>query len=509
MANHYEKFREGNRLEAKKAEGGLPRSIWETYSAFANTNGGVILLGVEELPDKSLHVCGVEDPEKFIKEFWDTVNNRQKVNHNILTDHHVQAEQMNGKTIITISVPRATRFDKPVYIGDNPLRGCFRRNGEGDYHCSQDDVSAMLRDASSQNLDLTVVQDFPVSVLNADSIRRYRIRMSNFRPSHSYLALENVDFLYQLGAVRRGEDNQLHPTQAGLLMFGNEPEIVQVFPHYFLDYQEHLDASTRWTDRIHSTSGDWSGNLFDFYYRAYQGLAQSLKIPFVLDGIRRQDETPLHLGLREALANCLIHADYHGVRGIVVIREPERLSFSNPGACRVDLETAKAGGISEPRNEILMKMFNFIEVGERAGSGLFNIFRAWKKLGLKTPLLIESFSPDRMQMVLDLAGIDAVIAKLSPERGSEKASSVNKSSERSSEKVPSANKSSERSSEKTRDKIIVLLRENPRISAAVIAKKLSLSSRAIEKQLASLQARGKIIRVGADRGGYWDVREVL
>ena len=96
--NHLEKYRENNRIEAKKAIGGLPNSIWETYSAFANTLGGVILLGVEELKDKSLHAVDLPDPIYLIEEFWKIINNPNKVSLNILTEKDVQTESVDGKT---------------------------------------------------------------------------------------------------------------------------------------------------------------------------------------------------------------------------------------------------------------------------------------------------------------------------------------------------------------------------------------------------------------------------
>ena len=83
--SHLERYREGNRLEAKLAVGGLPESLWETYSAFANTEGGVILLGVEERPDHSLHPVELPDPDKLIGEFWNILGDRRFVSANILS----------------------------------------------------------------------------------------------------------------------------------------------------------------------------------------------------------------------------------------------------------------------------------------------------------------------------------------------------------------------------------------------------------------------------------------
>lgn len=396
-----EQYRENNRIEAKKAMGGLPKSIWETYSAFANTYGGIILLGVEELPDKSFHAVDLPDPEKLIKEFWDIANNPNKTSVNVLSSRDVFMQEVDGNHIVVINVPRAERSYKPVYVDGNPL--CtYRRNGEGDYRCTKEEYQAMVRDASVKTQDMLILNEMDLSVFNKESVRSYRQRMRLSRPGHVWEGLEDEIFLMKLGAVGIGSDGQKHPTTAGLLMFGNEYDIVREFNAYFLDYQEQYDADARWSDRIISSSGDWSGNVYDFYFRVYNKLIQDIKVPFKMDGGARVDDTPVHQALREALANCLVNADYYGRQGLVIIKKRNVITMSNPGNFRIEIDAAKSGGVSDPRNGTMMKMFNLIDIGERAGSGIPNIFSVWKKQGWTAPEISESLEPERITLSLEI-----------------------------------------------------------------------------------------------------------
>ena len=397
--NNLEKYRDNNRIEAKKAMGGLPGSIWETYSAFANTLGGVILLGVEEWPDKTLHAVDLPDPDKLIKEFWNNVNNPNKTSVNLLSSKDVFVQEVDGNHIVVINVPRAERSYRPVYLDGNPL-STYRRNGEGDYKCTKEEYQAMVRDASVKTQDMLVLNEMDMSVFNKESVRSYRQRMRLSRPGHVWEALEDEDFLMKLGAVGIGSDGKKHPTSAGLLMFGNEYDIVREYNAYFLDYQEQYDADTRWTDRIISSSGDWSGNVYDFYFRVYNKLTQDIKVPFKMEGGVRVDDTSVHQALREALANCLVNADYYGRQGLVVIKKRDAITMSNPGNFRIEIDTAKSGGVSDPRNGTMLKMFNLIDIGERAGSGIPNIFRVWREQGWTAPVISENFDPDRIMLSL-------------------------------------------------------------------------------------------------------------
>ena len=375
--DHLEKYQENNRIEAKKALGGLPHSIWETYCAFANTLGGILLLGVEEWKDKTLHAVDLPDPQRLIAEFWEIINDPARISVNILSEEDVAVETVDGKQIIAITIPRAQRFDRPVYMGEDPFYGSYRRSGEGDYRCTEEEVQAMLRDAAAKTQDMQVFDDMGADVFDRGSLRRYRERMKNCRPGHMWEREEDDVFLCRIGAAAASEDGVIHPTMAGLLMFGSRCGIAEKFPHYALEYRE---------DQTRVDSGE---NLWDFYTRVSERISAFA------------ETEPVRRALREALANCLVNADYSGRPGVAVAREKDRFLLSNPGSFRLEPERAKNGGVSDPRNGALIQMFQLVDVGKGTGSGLADIYQVWKQQGWKTPTFYEQFDPERTTLILE------------------------------------------------------------------------------------------------------------
>ena len=269
------------------------------YSSMSNCHGGTIILGIIEKDDGSFATTGLKDVEKLKKDFWNTINNNRKVSANLLTDTDIESYEVNNDVILVIRVPRAPREFKPVYINDDLFGGTFRRNGEGDYHCTKSEVRAMLRDQTEETSDMKVLEDFDICDLDMETIRAYRNRHSAYRSEHVWESLPDEEYLERIGAAKKAKsDKKLHPTAAGLLMFGEEYRILYEYPEYFLDYREILDPAIRWTDRLQSSSGDWSGNLFDFFFRVYSKIVKDLKVPFKLEGITRIDDTPVHKALR-------------------------------------------------------------------------------------------------------------------------------------------------------------------------------------------------------------------
>ena len=267
---------------------------------------------------------------RALQSLYDNVGEDEELALKFLKDDDVETFSVAGTddVIMVIWVPGAKREQKPVYINDDLFGGTFRRNWEGDYHCTRLQIKTMLRDQADETMDMEVL--------------------------------------------------------------------------------ENPDTVIRWTDRLQSSSGEWSGNVFDFYFRVYNKITKDIKVPFRMEGGFRVDDTPVHRALREALANCMINTDFYGKYGVLIVKEEDKIVFENPGYIRLGKEQMRRGGKSDPRNKSLMKMFNLIDIGEHAGSGVPNIFNVWEDEEWEEPDIKESFDPDRTSLILKFVKKQAI-----------------------------------------------------------------------------------------------------
>ena len=403
--------RESVEIEFKSAMGGFPKSFWETYSSFANTNGGTIVLGIKEKKGE-FYVDNLTDEliDKYKREFWSGVNNRDIVNLNLLSNDDVIEGELDGRKVILFYIPRATREQRPVYHTPNPYNGTYKRNHEGDFKCTEQEVKRMYADANvSVPADSRILDNYTFEDIDKASLEQYRRLFDLAKPGHAWLTLDDISLLKKLGGYKVDRQTGKEGfTLAGLLMFGKTESITDetCAPNFFLDYRELGEdvSSTRWLDRI-CPDGTWEANLFQFYKRVLPKLQEILPTPFHLESDTRKDETSAHIAVREALINTLIHADYSINASTVITRSKDELVFSNPGCLLVSKQQFYEGGDSVCRNLALQKMFMMFGKAEKAGSGADKIISGWKEANWNSPNLEEKNRPDKVILTLPLISI--------------------------------------------------------------------------------------------------------
>lgn len=388
--------------QGRNGDGALPKDFWPTYSAFANTDGGDVFLGIRERSDGRFELAGLADPQKVVDELWTGVNNPQKVSANVLRPDGVQVIEIDGLSIVRVRVPAASRKLKPVFLNNNPLTGTYRRFNSTDSRLDKEKVRRMLAEQGEDERDARILPGFGWEDIDRESFRVYRQMLKDARPGHPFLEYDDFELLKKLRGWRRDRSSDEEGlTLAGLLMFGSWDAIQEGVPGYFVDYQERPEAKTelRWIYRL-EPDGSWSGNVFDFYRRVYRKLTEDLRVPFNLEDGQRREDSPVHQALREALVNTLVHADYMGDVSVLVVKRPDMFGFRNPGNMRIPLQDAIQGGLSDCRNRIMHQMFLMIGLGERAGSGIPKIYSGWDWRHWRRPALYEKHEPD--QTLLEL-----------------------------------------------------------------------------------------------------------
>lgn len=399
-------FGEKISLECKKSATTLPKSIWSSYSAFANTTGGVIVLGVEEIEEHGsffprYEIQGVKNVDRQIKDFWNTINS-DKVNVNILSDDKVYPLTVNGVTVIVIDVPQADYRSKPVFLNGNPYKGSFKRNYEGDYCCPEEEVREMLRDSNDSGNDGFLVEGYTLDDIDEEGLKSYRTEFELKNPDHVWNSIDNLSFLTNLGCYTKDRmTGKEGLTMAGLLMFGKGLPVRERFDNIRMDYIDKtgLIPGMRWSDRV-TYDGRWENNLYNFFKVVVRKLTNDLKRPFVLDGLSRVDDTPVHKAVREAVTNLIIHSDYL-INGILKVEKLDNcLHLSNPGSLKLPIALIYRGGNSKARNPRMQNILRMIGYGDNIGSGFPTILDAWQKENWRKPDLSEDVNLHQVDLKL-------------------------------------------------------------------------------------------------------------
>ncbi len=212
-----------------------------------------------------------------------------------------------------------------------------------------------------------------------------------------------------------------------------------------------------------------------------------------MSGGDRIDDTPVHKAIREALANCLVNTDFFGKYGVIIKKEPDQLILENPGYIRVGKKQMIHGGRSDPRNKVLMKMFNMINIGEHAGSGVPNILQTWEKENWIMPVIEETFGPDRT--VLTLSFVDRTTQDTTQATQGATQTSISPINEGAVYNLQAIELS-----------IINLFKSHPDYSQAKAAEELDIDLNLLKYYVRKLRKQNIMAREGTSQKGYWIVK---
>ncbi|MGL5828248.1 MAG: ATP-binding protein, partial [Angustibacter sp.] len=383
-------------IEAKRATGGLPQSLRQTLCAFSNTEGGLILLGV----DKAQGFAPVNLPnptvirDSLMQMSRDDFTPPLRITANII--------RMEDNHLIVAQVPQVTPDLLPVYItARGVVGGSYLRSGDGDRLLTQAEIALLIGGRTQPLYDRESVAGTDPSDLNQDSLRR---TFSRIRINSPRLGLAtDAELLFRLGITDSAADDACL-TLAGLLAYGEYPQ--QWFPQLMVTFVHHPSAhiaahGTRFLDNVTAR-----GSIPEQVQTCMAAIRRNLAMRATMSnqGSRvDRSEYPLE-AVREALVNALLHRDYSPTsRGsqVQVDLFPDRFIIRSPGGVYGGISPEQLGEepVSSSRNSVLASLLSDTYlpasqelVAENRASGISAMISATRAYGLPQPVFQSSIT---------------------------------------------------------------------------------------------------------------------
>lgn len=376
------------RYEVKACAGGLSKSIVETLSAFANGQGGALILGLSE-EDGFRPAPGFRAADIGVA----LADAGTKLTPAVRPE--VEIIPFEGAEIVVANIWPMPMEDRPCHVtGRGAWQGSYIRVGDGDRRLSKYEVDRLMEGRRQPQWDAGIVPDAVPGDLDADLLNRFMERQRFLHPQ-TFQRLPDEEILCNLRVLSRDDAGVLRPTMAGLLAIGTYPQ--KYFPSLVVAFAHYPEAADNLSDAAETrflNSRTLDGPIPLLVAEATELVRSCMRIGAVIEGAFRRDvpEYPL-IAVREAVANALQHRDYspEGRASAVNINlHADRLEILNPGGLygRVTPETLGHPGIASSRNQFLSRLLETTPtphggfVVENRGSGIRAIRMALKEAGL-------------------------------------------------------------------------------------------------------------------------------
>ncbi len=385
------------RLEAKSGSQ-IGASVMQTVCAFANEpnlGGGYLLLGVEE-PDEA-HVkfwmSGLSDTDKLLNELQN--NCREQFEQPISVKAEVAT--LEDKRVILIYVPELESAAKPCtfkgkFDSKNKRKtGVWRRGLNGDYECSQQELTPLLLAKNGVSYEQVVLDDAEMDDLDASVITLYRNLRAKVSPQAEELLADDLELLRALQLIKK-QHGEFKPTIAGLLLFGKPLALRRLLPAVRVDYiRVH---GTQWVENPEQRfayTQDFRQPIISLISKLEATILDDMPRYFRLnEGETQRSDTPLlpQRVVREAVVNALMHRDYFVNQPTLVVRFSNRLEIRNAGySLKPENQLGEMG--SKLRNPILASVLYDLNFAETKGSGIRTMRRLLHEVGLSAPVFVN------------------------------------------------------------------------------------------------------------------------
>lgn len=384
-------------VEAKRAATALPRSVRETISAFQNTAGGVLVLGLDEAA--GFAVVGVDDPAKIASDLACLCSDAMEPPVRPL----IQIIELDGQHLVAAEIPALDRSLRPSYYrGEGMVRGSYLRVNDGDHRMSSYEVQMVVASRGQPVDDLEAVRGATPADLEPKMVATYLKRLRETRP-YAFSGLDDASSLRRARVVVDTEEGP-RLTMAGLLSLGTFPQehLPQVFMS-FVSYPTTTGAEVQGTRFLDNVALE--GPIPLMVRDGLSTLRRNMSRRAVVIGVGREDvwDYP-QAALREIITNALVHRDLSPAsRGAQVQVEmyPDRLVVRNPGGLFGSISVGDLGraGASTARNAVLLRILEDVAlpgqdrtVCENRGSGIQVAEQALRTAGMQPPRFEDSIS---------------------------------------------------------------------------------------------------------------------